>query len=383
MDRFPSAHAGLAAAIAERAFPAAVVEVGNRHEVLWREAHGRLSEESETPLTREDTVFDLASLTKVIATTTLVMTLVEEGRLRLSDPVARWLPDWRGRDRSQVSVEDLLAHTAGLTAWAPLYRDCTGRVEMEAAICELPLEYRPRSQAVYSDLGFILLGFVVEDAGGAPLDEQFATVRNRMGADAAWSPSGFSRQPGAGYGEPLDFTPPAPWRLRIAPTEVDAWRGRLLVGEVHDENAWALGGIAGHAGLFGTAGAVGCFARAMLDLRLGGRTRAGLARPETVTRFTRRGKSQGSSRALGWDTMLPSSSCGTRMSREAFGQVGFTGTSLWIDPTPDVYVVLLTNRVSPSRATDRIRTVRPALHDAVMEDLGISPPDPLRGVGAG
>jgi CubicO group peptidase (beta-lactamase class C family) len=191
VDRFPSAHAVLAAAIDERAFPAAVVEVGSRHEVLWREAHGRLSEESEAPVTREDTVFDLASLTKVIATTTLVMTLVEEERLRLSDPVARWLPDWRGRDRSQVSVEDLLAHTAGLTAWAPLYRDCTGRVEMEAAICELPLEYRPRSQAVYSDLGFILLGFVVEDAGGAPLDEQFATVRNRMGADAASSPSGF------------------------------------------------------------------------------------------------------------------------------------------------------------------------------------------------
>lgn len=369
MERFPSAHAILAAAIDERTFPAAVVEVGNRHEVLWREAHGRLSQEPEAPPTREDTVFDLASLTKVVATTTLVMTLIEEGRLRLSDPVSRWLPDWRGRDRAQVAVEDLLAHTGGLTAWVPLYRDCAGRVEMEAAICEFPLEYRPRSQAVYSDLGFILLGFVIEDAGGAPLDEQFATVRNRMGPDAASSPSAFSRQPGAGYGEPLAFTPPSSWRHRIAPTEVDAWRGRLLIGEVHDENAWALGGIAGHAGLFGTAAAVGCFARAILDLRLGGRTRAGLARPETVARFTRRGKVPGSSRALGWDTMLPTSSCGTRMSREAFGHTGFTGTSLWIDPVLDVYVVLLSNRVSPSRANDRIRNVRPALHDAVIEDL--------------
>jgi len=369
VERFPSAHAVLAAAIDERAFPAAVVEVGNRHEVLWRDAHGRLSQEPEAPPTREDTVFDLASLTKVIATTTLIMTLVEEKRLRLSDLVGRWIPDWRGRDRAQVTVEDLLAHAGGLTAWAPLYRDCTGRVEMEAAICELPLEYRPRSQAVYSDLGFTLLGFVVEDAGGAALDEQFATVRNRVGADAASSPCGFSRQPGTLYGDPLDFTPPVTWRPRIAPTEVDAWRGRLLVGEVHDENAWALGGVAGHAGLFGTAGAVGCFARAILDLRLGGKTRAGLARPETVARFTRRGKIPRSSRALGWDTMLPSSSCGTRMSGEAFGHVGFTGTSLWIDPAADLYVVLLTNRVNPSRGNDRIRNVRPALHDAVMRDL--------------
>ena len=115
---------------------------------------------------------------------------------------------------------------------------------------------------------------------------------------------------------------------------------------------------------------MGCFARAMLDLRLGGKTRAGLAQPETVARFTRRGKIPGGSRALGWDTMLPTSSCGTRMSREAFGHTGFTGTSLWIDPALDVYVVLLSNRVSPSRDNDRIRSVRPALHDAVMEDLG-------------
>jgi serine-type D-Ala-D-Ala carboxypeptidase len=367
---FLSAHAVLAAAIVEHAFPAAVLEVGNRQEVLWREAHGRPSQDPEAPETREDTVFDLGSLTKVIATTTLVMTLVEEGRLRLSDPVSRWLPDWRGRDRVHVTVEDLLAHTAGLTAWVPLYRDCAGRVEMESAICELPLEYRPRSQAVYSDLGFILLGFIVEDAGGAPLDDQFATVRNRMGADAASSPTGFPNRPGADYGEPLAFTPPPLWRDRIAPTEVDTWRGRLLVGEVHDENAWALGGVAGHAGLFGTVGAVGCFARAILDLRLGGKTRAGLARPETVARFTRRGRIPGSSRALGWDMMLPTSSCGTRMSREAFGHTGFTGTSLWIDPAADVYVVLLANRVSPSRVNDQIKIVRPALHDAVMEDLG-------------
>jgi CubicO group peptidase (beta-lactamase class C family) len=372
VERLSSAHAVIAAAIDDRAFPAAVVEVGNRHEVLCRDAQGRLSQEPEAPLTREDSVFDLASLTKVIATTTLVMTLAEEGRLRLSDPVSRWLPDWRGRDRAQATVEDLLAHTAGLTAWAPLYRESKGRVEMEAAICELPLEYRPRSQAVYSDLGFILLGFIVEDAGGAPLDEQFATVRNRMGPDAASSPSGFARQPGAGYGEPLSFTPPPSWRHLIAPTEVDPWRGRLLVGEVHDENAWALGGVAGHAGLFGTAGAVGCFARGMLDLRLGGSASAGLVRPETVARFTRRGKVPGSSRALGWDTMLPGSSCGSRMSREAFGHTGFTGTSLWIDPASDVYVVLLSNRVNPSRVNDRIRNVRPALHDAVMEDLARS-----------
>ena len=153
----------------------------------------------------------------------------------------------------------------------------------------------------------------------------------------------------------------------MAPTENDPWRGRLLVGEVHDENAWALGGVAGHAGLFGTAAAVGSCARHMMQI-LGGRT--GVVTRSTVDTFiARRTGIPGSSRALGWDTMLPTSSCGTRLSPRAFGHTGFTGTSLWIDPELDVYVALLTNRVHPTRANEAINLVRPALHDAVIAEL--------------
>jgi CubicO group peptidase (beta-lactamase class C family) len=163
--------------------------------------------------------------------------------------------------------------------------------------------------------------------------------------------------------EPLRFNPPRAWRVRTAPTEVDEWRGRLLVGEVHDENTWALRGAAGHAGLFGTAAAVGAFARAVL------RTIAGepiVASPETVRTFITRTNVPGSSRALGWDTMLPTSSCGTQLSHTSIGHTGFTGTSLWIDWERDLYVVFLTNRVHPTRTNEAIRTVRPQLHDAVV-----------------
>jgi serine-type D-Ala-D-Ala carboxypeptidase len=166
--------------------------------------------------------------------------------------------------------------------------------------------------------------------------------------------------------EPLRFNPPRTWRERIAPTEIDAWRGRLLVGEVHDENTWALGGVAGHAGLFGTAAAVGAFARATL------RTIAGealLAAPATMQTFIQRTSIPGSSRALGWDTMLPTSSCGTRMSPTAIGHTGFTGTSLWIDWQRDLYVVFLTNRVHPTRENDRIKPVRAQMHDAIVNEV--------------
>jgi CubicO group peptidase (beta-lactamase class C family) len=167
-----------------------------------------------------------------------------------------------------------------------------------------------------------------------------------------------------GIVEEIQFKPPQLWKARIAPTEYDEWRGRLLVGDVHDENAAALGGIAGHAGLFGTAGAVGSSARHLLQVLDG---RAGVFRRATLEEFiTRRADVPGSSRALGWDTMLPTSSCGTKMSARAFGHTGFTGTSLWIDPEKDVYVVLLTNRVHPTRSNEAIKHVRPAVHDAVM-----------------
>jgi CubicO group peptidase (beta-lactamase class C family) len=359
-EAFDAAAEILLEGVMQGAFPAASVEVGRASGPLWRRAFGSLTYAPDAPDTTDETVFDLASLTKVVATTTLVMRASDAAALKLDDRVIEWLPSWRGADRQAVTIRDLLAHASGLPAYLPFFRDHTGRAEFEAAICSLPLEYPPRSGAIYSDLGFILLGFILEDAAGnrsraAGVLDPAAMLAGQFRTIASYITS-----------EPLTFHPPRAWRERTAPTEVDAWRGRLLTGEVHDENTWALGGAAGHAGLFGTAAGVGAFARAALRT-IGGESV--LARPETFREFIRRTAVPGSSRALGWDTMLPTSSCGTRLSPTAIGHTGFTGTSLWIDWERDFYVVLLTNRVHPTRSNNRIRALRPRFHDAVFREV--------------
>jgi CubicO group peptidase (beta-lactamase class C family) len=334
--------------IAAKAFPAAVVEVGGAHRPLWRQAFGRLTFGADAAPATEDTIFDLASLTKVLATAPLVMRQVERGSLGLDDPIGRYLSRWRGDDRQTVTIRDLLAHCSGLPAHRRFYLELRGRDAFEAAIAGIPLEYEPRSTSIYSDLGFMLLGFILEDI--APLPDQFDTLRGHMGGI-----------------QDLQFHPPEIWKRRTAPTQENAVRGRLLVGDVDDDNTWALGGAAGQAGLFGTAAAVGECARHVLQVLEG---RVGAFRQDTLEMFiTKRGDVPGSSRALGWDTMLPSSSCGTRMSPRAFGHTGFTGTSLWIDPDRRVYIVLLTNRVHPHAANDAIKQVRREFHDAVMQGL--------------
>ena len=340
-------------AISSHAFPGAVVETGGSGGARWREAFGTLTYAADSPRVSVDTVYDLASLTKIIATATQAMRAIDGGVLQLDRRVADYLPKWRGADRADVTVADLLAHSSGLTAYLPFFRDHHGRAEFESAICTLPLEYPPRTQSVYSDLGFILLGFVLQDLG-FPLD--------RFQSQAVAVPR-------SAPGEPeIMFRPPASLRDRCAPTELDLWRGRLLQGEVHDENCWALGGIAGHAGLFGTASGVGAFAREILA-GLSGETT--IARPETMARFVTRSAVPRSSRALAWDTMLPTSSCGTRLSPRAIGHTGFTGTSLWIDPERDLYVVFLTNRVHPTRENNLIQPVRRALHDEISGQLPV------------
>jgi serine-type D-Ala-D-Ala carboxypeptidase len=345
---FDEARQILRDAIAHRTFPAAVVEVGHARGAIWREAFGRFTYEPDAPATTQATIFDLASLTKVIATTTIAMRLIDAGVLTLDDPVGRWLADWRGKDRDHVTLRDLLAHCSGLPAHLRLFENNAGRLEFQRTICNLPLDFKPRTQSVYSDLGFMLLGFIVADAIGKPLAAQFEEIARHVAP------------------EYIAFSPPKTWRGHIAPTEIEAWRGRLLVGEVHDANCWALGGAAGHAGLFGSAPAVGAFAQLMLrGLLLGDAT---IARPDTLRTFARRTTDiPESTRALGWDTMKPTSSCGTRLSVTAIGHTGFTGTSLWIDWERNLYVVLLTNRVYPSAANNTILQVRPAFHDAVAE----------------
>src|SRR5450759_3919987 len=274
MSAFPGAQHVIQQAIASRVTPCAVVEVGRHSGVTWRVASGRLTYDADARATGTETVFDLASLTKVLATTSLAMRLVDEGRLDLQARVADLLPSWRGVGREAVKVADLLAHSSGLPAHRPLCRSCASREEFERAICSEPLEFTPGTASVYSDLGFILLGFLLEDLAAAPLDAQFERVRDAIGASA----------------------------------------------ELHA----------------GTASAVGRMASAGLGARLDANDRQAIARHDTVVRFTSRAGVAGSSRALGWDTMLPTSSCGTRMSSQAFGHTGFTGTSLWIDPVADI-----------------------------------------------
>ena len=373
-------------------FPAATLEVGSSAGPIWSEAFG----------TGLQTPFDLASLTKVIATTTVVMELVRSGALRLDEPVSELFGEWRGADRETVTVRDLLEHASGLPARL-LDAPPVGRREFEHDICATPLEYAPRTRSIYSDLGFILLGFLAADRGGAPFAALFSRITVRLKPDttdaggiragirdrgdvrpqAGPDPGGVRLQadgdPGRVRPQPdlLTFDLPPDVRGLAAPTrpmDDDNRRGRTLAGEVHDSYAAALGGVAGHAGLFGTASAVGVFARAVLRAAREARQheRAPFPRasllpfsPALVHGFTTKSTVPGSSRALGWDTMLPTSSCGTRMAPEAFGHVGYTGTSLWIDPTRDRYFLLLTNRVFGIGTLDDMRTVRGAFHDAL------------------
>jgi len=341
-------------------FPGACAEAGSAEAARWRQAVGSLSYEPDSPPVTASTVYDLASLTKPIAAATVAMRLVEAGRLDLASPVAAHEPRWRGADRARVTVQDLLEHASGLPAWAALWKSHAGREPVATAASGVPLEYIPRSQSVYSDVGFIVLGALLERAGQATLDDQFDRVCRIWLADG-------------GEGLALRFTPPPAWRGRTAPTRFSDARERLLVAEVDDDNAWAMGGVAGHAGLFGTAASVGAFARVVLRA-LGGDRDAGrqLAASATIRRFLAPSTVPGSSRALGWDLMRPTSSCGARMSASAFGHTGFTGTSVWIDPVLDFYAVLLSNRVHPvAEPNEPMQVVRRAFHDALLERGGI------------
>jgi CubicO group peptidase (beta-lactamase class C family) len=352
MTSLPRAREVLERALAERAFSAVSAEIGRSAGPLWTHAAGTLGFGSQSPRVNTSTIFDLASLTKVLATTTIALWRAARNGLHLDAAVRDVIQKWTAADRAAVTLRDLLEHASGLPAHREYHRTISGREAYVAAIAAEPLEYTPRSQAVYSDLGFMMLGFVLERHAGTALDLLFSDWRSVADIES-----------------PLSYRPPDSWRDHTAQTENDPWRGRVLQGEVHDENAAALDGVAAHAGLFGTAAAVAEVARWWMARFLGhDDPRTGV--PAALAReFARRSVVRGSSRALGWDTMLTTSSCGTRMSARAVGHTGFTGTSLWIDPEQDYYFVLLTNRVHPSRDNTAIQSVRRAFHDAALLDL--------------
>ena len=326
-------------AIANRVFPGAAIEVGRANGPLAAFSAGTLTYEPGSPAVDARTIYDLASLTKVIGAAPLLAGEVSSGRMRLNDRVRHWIRAWTGEERQSVTLRDLLEHASGLPAHRRYFESRQGRASFEMAICEEPLDFPPRTKSIYSDPGFMLLGFAIENAGGGALDQQFDRWRDRELAE----------------GTELMYRPPQHLRPRIAPTE-NTEHGEERRGEVHDENAHALGGVASHAGLFGTAAAVGAAARWWM-------------KSPSLPLFATKTTVPGSSRALAWDTMLPTSSCGTKMSASAIGHTGFTGTSLWIDPANDLYVVILTNRVHPTRDGEGIQHVRRALHDAIVTAL--------------
>jgi serine-type D-Ala-D-Ala carboxypeptidase len=342
-------------------FPGAVLVVGYQGNVVYEEAVGNAALIPSARRMTVDTVFDLASLTKPIATATALMLLLESGRVRLDDPIGTYVATWCRPACDTPTLRQLLSHCSGLPAWRPYYQniDPTSPVldrrrAVYAAVHREPLSTRPGSLMHYSDAGFILLGEIVEIVAGIPLDvfcwrEIFAALH--LGNMAF-----------------RNLERPRPVGMPLASTEQCPWRQRIMDGEVHDENAWIMGGVAGHAGLFATGRQVWQFAQSLLQ---GLKGRSWLVSTLTARTFTTcQDTPEGSTWALGWDTPTPGkSSAGQYFSPAAIGHLGFTGTSLWIDPATQVIVVLLTNRVHPSRQREGIRTFRPLIHDAVMRAL--------------
>ena len=317
------------------------------------------------PMARE-TVFDLASLTKVLATTTAVMLLVEQGVLALDDAVAKWLPHFAERDKGAVTLRHLLTHSSGLRPWRGFHETLLERERKKGerwigtpaakdwileSICRSALVHDPGTAAVYGDLDFIVLGAVVEAASAQPLD---VFCQERIFAPLEMKETRFLREP-LGEAE----------RRAFAATENCPWRGRIVWGEVHDPNAAAMGGVAGHAGLFAPADDVLRFATALLDVSHG---RSDFVSRERLVEFTtRQNLPAGSDWALGWDTPTPGgSSSGHHFSAQSIGHLGFTGTSLWIDLAAEAVVVMLTNRIHLVAKRSKF-TLRAEIHDLVRE----------------
>ena len=335
------------------AFPGAVIAVGRHGRLALLAPVGHYGVDDPRPV-EAGTLYDLASLTKVVGLTTACMLLADAGKLDLDAAVARYVPEFRGPMKERVTVRHLLTHSAGLVADLPLYDSTATRAAALAAVDTTTLITSPGTTYRYSDLSAIVLMQAVERITGEPFD-RFLTER-------VFRPLGMPA---------TRFLPPASWRDRIAPSEHDTvFRHRWLRGEVHDESAARLGGVSGNAGLFSNALDLSRFAAMLLNG--GAWDTLQLIRAETVAEFTKRqGLPAGSTRALGWDTPADSgySSAGAKLSRRSFGHTGFTGTSMWMDPQRDFFIVLLTNRVHPTRANTIILRVRSRVADLVTDAL--------------
>lgn len=354
--QFARAFSIIREAIALHAFPGAALAVTHGGALVASQGFGRFTYDEHSSEVQAETIFDLASLTKVLAATAVAMLLYERGKLALDEPLAQILPDFvtlaprhQQEWRQAVTIRSLLTHCSGLPAYEKLFGFAATREDLVRAALTTPLRAAPGTRAEYSDIGFILVGEVLAANAELPLD---VFARQEI-----FTPIGMTH---------TGFNPAPALKREIPPTEDDRrFRNRIIQGEVNDENAYVMGGVAGHAGLFAPATDAVRFAECML------RGGAPILQPETVKLFTRRGNSPaGSSHALGWDTpSWPDSSSGSSFSSVSFGHLGFTGTSLWIDPGRKLSVTLLTNRTWPDRSSQLIREVRPRVHDAIVEAL--------------
>jgi CubicO group peptidase (beta-lactamase class C family) len=337
-------------AIASRAFPAASLAITHHGGLIASRTFGRFTYDPASPLVTTETIFDIASVSKVVATTAMAMMLYERGVLDLEMPVSSIVPEFLTGDprREDVSLRMLLAHSSGLPAYEKLFLRTRTKDDLLHAALQTELTADPGTRAEYSDIGFIILGVGLERLADETLD--------RFAQHGIFGPLGMIH---------TAFNPAASLRESIAPTADDqTFRHRVIQGEVQDENASVLGGVAGHAGVFATAGDVAIFAKSMLN---GG---AHLLRGKTVELFTRRESTPpGTSRALGWDTPSPPSQSGKYFSSRSFGHLGYTGTSLWIDPERELSITLLTNRTWPDCQSQGIKKARPEFHNAVIDAL--------------
>lgn len=359
---FPETTALLEQAVRDRVFPGcafAVLPPGEKEPSQEAaQAVGHFTYEPESPRVDPGAIFDLASLTKVLATTMAVMQIYDRQQLALDAPVAEWLPEFAAvnpsdKRRGQVTLRMMLDHSSGLPGYVRLFESAHTRTEMIAAALHQPLTADPGTRAEYSDIGFIILGHLVEKLTGTQLD---IYCRREI-----FAPLGMST---------TQYCPGPALRDSIPPTENDrGFRHRVIQGEVHDENASVMEGVAGHAGLFSNAIDP---LRAAACMLAGGVTSSGvqLLSPQTIPLFAARsGQPAGTSRALGWDTPSTPSSAGRFFSQRSIGHLGFTGTSLWIDMDAGIAVSLLTNRTWPDRSNQAIRELRPRFHDTLRREL--------------
>lgn len=353
----PAVERAVREGIARGVFPGAVVVVGRRDTVLLAKGYGHFTWSAHSAAPRPDsTLYDLASLTKVVATTPAVMLLVDAGKVQLDRPVRDYLADFQGLGKERVTVRHLLAHTSGLPAYRPFYQEAKDPGDLRRLVMEEPLRWPPGSRVEYSDLNGMLLGWTVEVVSGGRLDR---FVHERVFTLAGMTETGF-------------LPPRAAWRRT---TPVGVWRGTPVAGRVHDQNADRLGGVSGHAGLFSTGNDLARYAQILLR---GGRTPActPLFREATVEQFTR---AAAKGRGLGWEMRdtTTADNAGTRLSATAYGHTGFTGTSLWIDPEQDLFVIILTNRVYAPRARRSItelKAIRGRVADGAVALLDAFPP---------